>query len=52
MGTDEIVIGCHRHTVSQWLETFETVGKAENYSEKQIAMYGNFIKQCALILKG
>ena len=52
MGTDEIVIGCHRHTVNQWLETFESVGKSEGYSDKQIAMYGAFIKQCALVLKG
>jgi hypothetical protein len=49
MGNDEIVIGCHRHCINHWIEQFETIGKNENYTDKQIAMYGAFIKQCAIV---
>src|ERR1035437_8413197 len=51
-GADETRLGCHVKAVNEWLETFEEVGKKENYTDKQIEMYGNFIKQCADILKG
>jgi len=51
-GNDEIRIGCHVKSVAQWLETYQEVGKSEKYTDKQIEMYGNFIKQCAVIFKG
>jgi len=50
MGIDEIVIGCHRHSINKWLEEFEIIGKTQGYTDKQITMYGMFIKQCATIL--
>jgi uncharacterized protein YjbI with pentapeptide repeats len=46
-GSDEIVIGCERHTVKEWLDRYQEIGKKEGYSEDQILMYGNFIKSCA-----
>ena len=49
-GTDEIRIGCHTKTVADWLTQYKEVGQSEGYSGKQIEMYGNFIKQCAVIL--
>jgi hypothetical protein len=49
-GTDEIRIGCHTKTVADWLAQYKEVGQSEGYSGKQIEMYGNFIKQCAVIL--
>jgi len=50
-GTDEIRIGCHVKSIGQWLETYVEVGKAERYTDKQIEMYGRFIKQCASLYK-
>ena len=51
-GTDEIRIGCHTHPINHWLEMFKEIGTKEGYTEKQIEMYGGFIKQCATIFKG
>ena len=50
-GSDEIRIGCHALPINEWLENHSKIGKEEGYSDKQIEMYGNFIKQCALIIK-
>jgi len=48
---DEIRIGCHAKTISEWLEQYKDVGKQENYTDKQIEMYGGFIKHCADVFK-
>jgi uncharacterized protein YjbI with pentapeptide repeats len=45
-GLDEIVIGCHRHSLQHWLANFEEIGRANNYTNEQIEAYGNFIKSC------
>ena len=50
-GTDEIRIGCHVHPINHWLEAYKEIGTNEGYTDKQIEMYGDFIKQCALIFK-
>jgi hypothetical protein len=50
-GADEIVIGCHRRTVSDWLKNFESIGVNESYTPEQITKYGEFIKLCASMLK-
>ena len=41
---DYIVIGCERHTIKYWLENYQAIGKNNSYSEKEIAMYGAWIK--------
>jgi hypothetical protein len=45
-GLDEIVIGCHRHSLQHWLANFEEIGRANNYTNEQIEAYGKFIKSC------
>ena len=44
-------IGCSFMPVSEWLSGFEELGKANNYTEVEIKMYGMFIKQCAELFK-
>lgn len=39
-----ITIGCQSEEVSFWLENYEKLGKEYNYSEKEIASYGRWIK--------
>ena len=51
-GKNEIVIGCHRKTVKEWLETYKEIGRKEDYTDAQIEKYGEFIRQCAGIGKG
>src|SRR3990167_10865874 len=41
---EKIQIGCIDLTVNQWLETFEKIGKENNYTVEQIKAYGGFIK--------
>ncbi len=45
-GLDEIVIGCERKTISEWIEQYEDMGKKNDYSDEQIKRYGDFIKMC------
>ena len=40
-------IGCHCLPISEWLETYEDLGKQEGYTQSQIKAYGSFIKLCA-----
>ena len=49
-GSDEIVIGCERKTVSEWLDQYDKIGKANNYSEEQIKKYKMFIDICSRLL--
>ena len=42
-GDDAIQIGCRRYTILDWQKHFRKIGKAENYSEEQIAEYKNYI---------
>ena len=39
-----ISIGCERHTFDHWLKNFEKIGESNDYSEQEIAMYGQWIK--------
>ncbi len=47
--SDIIHIGCKKMTVKEWLENFESVGKAEDYSPKEIKEYGEYIALCNTI---
>ena len=46
-GSDEIVIGCKRNSISEWLEQYEDIGRKNGYSDEQIKRYGDFIKMCS-----
>jgi hypothetical protein len=50
-GLNEILIGCHKHSIEHWLENYKTIGKASGYSDIEIEKYGRFIKGCANIHK-
>ena len=39
-----ISIGCERHTFDHWLKNFEKIGESNDYSEQEMAMYGQWIK--------
>ena len=46
-GSDNMIrIGCNYMTIDKWIECFESIGQANNYSKNQIKMYGEFIKMC------
>jgi hypothetical protein len=45
-------IGCHFMPISEWLIGYEELGKADNYSDEEIKVYGLFIKACAELFKG
>lgn len=43
-GEDTIQIGCEKHTIQEWIDNFEQVGKSEGYTTEQIAEYVIYIK--------
>ena len=40
-----IVIGCERHPYDHWLEHYTEIGRANGYTDAEIADYGAWIKQ-------
>ncbi len=48
---DDIRIGCQRMTLAEWLEQFEVVGRAAEYTEPQIAEYGIYLKAIRDVLE-
>jgi hypothetical protein len=47
---DDVRIGCHRKLLTEWLETFEAVGRENKYTEAEIAEYGGWLRQIAAVL--
>ena len=47
---DDVRIGCERHPLAEWLETFEAVGRENKYTEAEIAEYGGWLKAIAAVL--
>jgi hypothetical protein len=47
----KIKIGCENHTVEKWLNDYKEIGTRNNYTPKQIAEYGEYIKMCAKFVK-
>ena len=43
-GGGYINIGCERHTYTDWLANYETIGKKYSYSDDEIRRYGSWIK--------
>jgi len=37
---EAITIGCETHAPKHWLENYKQIGKANGYTEEQIAEYG------------
>ena len=48
---DDIRIGCQRMNLAEWLEQFEVVGRAAEYTEPQIAEYGIYLKAIRDVLE-
>jgi uncharacterized protein YjbI with pentapeptide repeats len=48
---DDIRIGCQRMTLAEWLEQFETVGRAAGYTEQQIVEYGIYLRAIRDVLE-
>ena len=38
-GNDIITIGCEQHSIDYWLENYEKIGEANNYTNEQIEEY-------------
>jgi hypothetical protein len=47
---DDVRIGCHRKLLTEWLETFQAVGRENKYTEAEIAEYGGWLRQIAAVL--
>ena len=43
---DQIRVGCEYHPINHWLENFESIGKANKYSDLEIIAYKNFFNLC------
>ena len=43
----KITIGCHTHTIAEWLKDFKAIGAKADYSEQEVFAYGIFISLCA-----
>ena len=39
-------IGCESLPITKWAESYREIGTAHNYSEKEIEVYGDFIRMC------
>jgi hypothetical protein len=48
---DDIRIGCQRMTLAEWLEQFEAVGRAAEYTEPEIAEYGIYLRALRDVLE-
>ena len=42
-GKGVINIGCHKKTINEWKDVYESIGEDENYSEKEIEEYYGYI---------
>jgi hypothetical protein len=47
---DDIRIGCQRMALATWLETFEAVGRKNEYTDFEIAEYGGWLRQIAAVV--
>jgi len=49
---DKIIhIGCEKHSIDEWLEKYESIGKENNYTDEQIAEYYTYIKMISNLIK-
>ena len=45
--TGQVSISCHMYDISRWLQSYRTVGKKEEYTDDEIADYGDRLELCA-----
>lgn len=45
-GDGVLQIGCHKHSLAQWVGQYKKIGKINKYTPKEIKAYGDFIKFC------
>jgi hypothetical protein len=43
-GIDTITIGCHTHTIKEWIKDYKKIGKKNNYTDEEIEEYGKYIR--------
>ena len=48
-GDHKLTIGCQVHTIKSWLEHYRSIGKANGYTDAQIAEYKRYIDIFAAI---
>lgn len=41
-------VGCIRHPIAKWLETYQVIGRENGYTDAKIAEYGLLLKTCEL----
>ena len=46
----KISIGCETHTVSEWMKNYKKIGKENEYSDKEISEYYQYLKDAAKFL--
>ena len=39
-----VLIGCIKHTIDEWIEQYEVIGKENDYTEKEIKEYGVYLR--------
>ena len=47
----KLQIGCHKFSLEYWLDNYKRIGENEDYSEKEIEIYGKLIEICKEIDK-
>ena len=50
-GNRTISIGCHNHSVEDWLKLGEEIAKKENFNDKELEEYGEYIKAIDILTK-
>ena len=48
---NEIAIGCHVRTITEWQKKYKAIGRMEGYSAAEIKEYGEYIKVFAVAAK-
>ena len=46
----QVQIGCEKHSIDHWLEHYKEIGKKNNYTDKQIEIYGKQLDVIELLL--
>ena len=46
----QVQIGCEKHSIDYWLEYYKEIGKKNEYTDKQIEIYGKQLDVIELLL--
>ena len=47
----QVQIGCEKHSIYHWLEHYKEIGKNNDYTDKQIEMYGEALVTVSKLIK-